>query len=97
MQVSSFITKVHNAVDYQHLFVLQMVNLYRDPRGEKIFQRSNPSNNINASKTAEAVLSNGGDGQLVAVLEGRIQEQKLLIEQKDKQIRELEKAVSEIF
>ena len=87
-------------MDYQRFFVLQMVNLYRDPRGEKIFQRSNPSNNIiptNASKTAEAVLSNGGDGQLVAVLEGRIQEQKLLIQQKDKRIRELEKAVSEIF
>ena len=60
-----------------------------------MFQRTNIP--TNGSKTVQVVLSNGGDEQLVAVLERKIQEQKLLIQQKDKRIRELEKTVSEVF
>lgn len=76
------------------LHILQMVNLYRDPKGEKMFQRTNTPSE--GSKTVQAVLTNAGDEQLVAVLERKIQEQELLIQQKDKRIRELQKTVSEI-
>ena len=61
-----------------------------------MFQKNDPSNAptvTDLSKMGQAVLSNGGDEMLVANLQRKIKEQKLLIQQKDKRICELEKAV----
>ncbi len=76
-----------------------MINLYRDPQGERIFDKSNPT----AKQPSDAPLStytkaeskNGED--VAPLLRRKIQEQEEVIEAKDMKIRELQEIINTMW
>ena len=73
-----------------------MINLYHDPRGEKIFDKSNPTNTTgdHDSKSVPRGISlhavEGGDD----FLQSKIKEQKEVIQARENRINELEEILS---
>ncbi len=73
-----------------------MINLYRDPQGERIFDKSNPAakqpSDAPVSTYTKTETQNGED--LVPLLRRKIQEQEEVIEAKDMKIRELQEVIN---
>ena len=77
-----------------------MVSLYRDPKGEKIFQKSNPTAETSSSvdRQSSGTFSRGsfrrsfadGGAEKVAMLNNKVQKLEEIIHEKEKKITELE-------
>ena len=83
-----------------HTSIIQMTNLYRDPRGEKIFSKSNPTNTAGGDPDSKSVPHGTslhaveGSGDLIPLLQSQIKEQKEVIQAREKRINELEEILS---
>ena len=72
------------------LFTVQMINLYQDPSGEKIFDKSNPTETHRTPNTDQK------SGEEMIKLQNKVQEQEESIRIRDKKISELEKTLMNI-
>ena len=72
------------------LFTVQMINLYQDPSGEKIFYKSNPTETHHTPNTDQK------SGEEMVRLQNKVQEQEESIRIRDKKISELEKTLMNI-
>ena len=73
----------------------QMVNLYRDPTGEKVFESANPSKLAQPKTTKEhrsmaMGLSELTDGEKVELLDSRVKVLEQRVEEKNQRINQLE-------
>ena len=83
-----------------HLYIcifltLQMVNLYRDPTGEKVFESANPSKLAQPKTTKEhhsmaMGLSELTDEEKVELLDSRVKVLEKRVEEKNQRINQLE-------
>ncbi len=73
-----------------------MINLYRDPQGERIFDKSNLAtkqpNDVPLSTYTKVETKNGED--VTPLLRRKIQEQEAVIEAKDRKIRALQEIIN---
>ena len=69
------------------LFTVQMIKLYQDPNGEKIFD-----SNMH-TKTHHTPSENSKSGTEMIMLQNKVQEQEKSIRMKDKKISELERTL----
>ena len=75
------------------LLWLQIVSLYQDPEGEKIFSTSqNQSGTFRAGLTLQG--QSGKEDDSLVTFKKKIEEQDLLIQEKEKRISELEHELS---
>ena len=72
------------------LFTVQMIKLYQDPNGEKIFD-----SNMH-TKTHHTPSKNSKSGTEMIMLQNKVQEQEKSIRLKDKKISELERTLMNI-
>ena len=82
-----------------HTHILQMVNLYCDPHGEKIFTKCNPTTIVGADAGTKAVprgasLNVGAFEAGDDFLQSKIKELKEVIQAREKRINELEEILS---
>ena len=75
-----------------------MVNLYQDPKGEKVFENTNPTNKsekgIPPNSSIPAGLSELTDKERVSLLEAKLISLEKEIQEKTKRISELENYVN---
>ena len=74
---------------------MQMVNLYRDPTGERVFESANPSKLAQPKTTKEhrsmaMGLSDLTDGEKVELLDSRVKVLEERVEEKNQRINQLE-------
>jgi len=73
------------------LLYLQIVNLYRDPNGEKIFDKNNSDDTFETGNISTISSGNMNAGPELAKLQNKIREHEESIRVKDRKISELEK------
>jgi len=75
-----------------------MINLYQDPKGEKVFENTNPSNKsesgIAPNSSVPAGLSELTDKERVSLLEARLESIEKELQEKKKRISELENYIN---
>ena len=75
-----------------------MINLYQDPKGEKVFEKTNTTNKsekgIAPNSSIPAGLSELTDKERVSLLETRLRSLEKEIQEKTKRISELENYVN---
>ena len=75
-----------------------MINLYRDPHGEKAFDKSNPTKAAGGNQNSKSVPSLNTNavegGYLIPLLQNQIREQKEAIQARERRINELEEILN---
>ena len=75
-----------------------MVNLYQDPKGEKVFENTNPTNKsekgIPPNSSIPTGLSELTDRERVSLLEARLESIEKDMQEKKKRILELENYIN---
>jgi len=75
-----------------------MINLYQDPKGEKVFENTNPTSKsekgIDPNSNIPASLSELTDKERVSLLETRVRSLEKEVQEKTKRISELENYVN---
>ncbi len=70
------------------LFYIQMITLYRDPRGERVFDKSKPTSSTTAHSNPIATTPGVQEtAELVPALQNRIQEQEERIRELEEELR----------
>lgn len=72
----------------------QMIHLYQDPKGEKVFKNTNPSCKTDEKAAPRSSIPGLKDEESITYLQSRVQEMEKEMQKKDKRISELESYVN---